>query len=102
MRQRVLSFVLFFALASAARADDWPRFLGPFGTSVSTEKGILSPWPKEGLKIVWHKEVGIGYCMPAISKGNLYQFDRKGKLARLTCMDAKTSEEHWTFEYPSV
>src|ERR1700722_1353348 len=29
---------------------DWPKFLGPAGTSVSPEKGLL-PWPKQGLRI---------------------------------------------------
>ena len=31
--------------------------------SISTEKGIISPWPKDGPKILWHKEVGAGYGM---------------------------------------
>jgi outer membrane protein assembly factor BamB len=85
-----------------AQGSDWPRFLGPLGTSVSTEKGILSPWPKDGPRVIWHKEVGAGYGMPTISKGKLYHFDRNGKNARLTCMDARTGEAHWSYEYPSV
>src|SRR5262245_15464776 len=44
--------------------NDWPAFLGPLGTSVSTEKRIISPWPKEGLKVLWHRKLGIGYAMP--------------------------------------
>ncbi len=85
-----------------AEGSDWPKFLGPLGTSVSTEKGILSPWPKEGPKIVWHKEVGPGYAMPTISKGKLYHFDRNGKTLRLTCLDAKTGAHLWEFDYPSI
>src|SRR5262249_8778831 len=54
---------------SANMGNDWPCFLGPLGTSVSTEKGIISPWPKDGLKIVWHKKIGTGYCAPTIRKG---------------------------------
>ena len=48
---------------------DWPKFLGPLGTGVSNEKGILSPWPKQGPRVVWHEPLGIGYGAPAISDG---------------------------------
>src|SRR4051794_6173574 len=56
--------------------SDWPSFLGPTGDSVSSEKGIVTPWPKHGPRIVWHKGLGIGYGMPAISLGRLFVFDR--------------------------
>lgn len=85
-----------------AQGSDWPRFLGPLGTSVSTEKGIITPWPKGGLKFVWQKQVGAGYGMPTISNGKLYHFDRNGKNLRLTCMDAKTGASLWTHEYLSI
>src|SRR5436190_647013 len=65
-------------LRTRKTGSDWCRFLGPLGTSVSTEKGILSPWPKEGLRVVWQKPVGTGYGVPAISRGRLFQFDRHG------------------------
>src|SRR5262249_38394259 len=55
--------------AGTSSGSDWPGFLGPLGTSVSPEKGIIAPWPKKGLRIVWHKQVGTGYGMPSISKG---------------------------------
>jgi outer membrane protein assembly factor BamB len=86
---------------SGKSGSDWPCFLGPLGTSVSTEKGIISPWPKEGLKIVWHMKTGTGYGAPSISKGKLFLFDRHGKNARLTCMNRTTGEFIWKFEYPS-
>src|ERR1700722_2995860 len=82
-------------------AIDWPQFLGPLGNSISTETGIIAPWPKDGLKIVWTKKVGIGYSMPTISNGKLYHFDRHGDNARLTCMNSLTGVEHWRFEYPT-
>jgi outer membrane protein assembly factor BamB len=87
--------------AALAQGSDWTKFLGPLGTSVSTEKGI-TPWPKDGPKILWQKELGPGYGMPVIAKGKLYQFDRNGKNLRLTCMNARTGERIWDFEYLSV
>jgi outer membrane protein assembly factor BamB len=103
---RTCSLVCALAVAipslASAQGSDWPKFLGPLGTSVSTEKGIISPWPKDGPKILWHKEVGPGYGMPTIGKGKLYHFDRAGMNLRLTCMDARTGESRWTYEYASV
>ena len=65
-------------LRTRQAGSDWPRFLGPTGDSVSPEKGIIAPWPKEGLRVVWHAEAGRGYGMPTISRGRLFLFDRVG------------------------
>src|SRR5262245_30309960 len=40
-------------LRTRKTGSDWATFLGPAGTGVSTEKGIIAPWPKEGLRVVW-------------------------------------------------
>jgi outer membrane protein assembly factor BamB len=80
---------------------DWPRFLGPLGTGVSPEKGIISPWPKDGLRLVWYRDIGTGYCMPSIARGRLYLFDREKDNARLSCFKSETGEFLWKFEYPT-
>jgi outer membrane protein assembly factor BamB len=86
-------------LRTRTTGSDWPRFLGPTGDSISTEKGILSPWPDKGPRIVWHKRLGTGYGMPTISRGRLFLFDRVGDRARLNCWRSETAEPLWTFEY---
>jgi outer membrane protein assembly factor BamB len=97
-------------------AEDWPKFLGPNATSVSDEKGIITPWPKSGLRLVWHRKLGTGYGAPSIRNGKLYVFDRaiekvmvedkigyrETKNARLTCLDARTGKHHWDFTYPTA
>jgi outer membrane protein assembly factor BamB len=82
--------------------SDWPQFLGPTGDSISSEKGIIAPWPKEGLRLVWQRELGTGYSMPVISKGRLYQFDRVANSERLSCLKSETGEPLWEFTYPST
>jgi outer membrane protein assembly factor BamB len=79
--------------------SDWGPFLGPLGTSVSPEKGIIAPWPKEGLKIVWHKKLGTGYGPVAVSKGKVFLFDRHEDKARLSCLKADSGALVWKFEY---
>jgi outer membrane protein assembly factor BamB len=115
-----VSFVLFVDDVPV-RASDWTQFLGPFGTSVSPEKGIIAPWPEKGLRVVWHKELGSGYGAPAVRGDRLYICDRAaervplppdpegrrgiglrdGKMSRILCLDRKTGKEIWTFEYPT-
>jgi outer membrane protein assembly factor BamB len=81
---------------------DWPVFLGPTGDSISSEKGLKVPWPKEGLRPLWKVAVGEGYGAPSISKGRLFVFDRVDNSARLRCLKAETSEFLWKFEYPTT
>lgn len=88
-------------LGTRRAGDDWPGFLGPAGTSVSRETGIIAPWPAKGLRLVWQKPVGIGYGMPAVSKGRLFHFERRSNKARLLCLKAETGDFLWKFEYPT-
>jgi len=84
-----------------ATGSDWPRFLGPTGDSVSTEKGMLNPWPEKGPKIVWQLPVGDGYAMPSIARGKLYLFDREKNTARLRAINSETGQPLWEFTYPT-
>lgn len=79
--------------------SDWPSFLGPTGNSVSTEKGIITPWPRDGLRLVWHMKTGEGYAVPAISDGKLFLFDRHGENMRLSALERDTGKLIWKFEY---
>jgi outer membrane protein assembly factor BamB len=88
-------------LGTRKQGVDWPRFLGPVGTGVSTETGILTKWPKEGLRVVWSKNLGEGYAMPAVSRGRLFVFDRVRDNQRLQCLKSETGDALWTFRYPT-
>jgi len=81
--------------------SDWPTILGPTRDGVSTEKGILTTWPKEGLKKLWECDLGQGYAPPVTADGKLYHFDRFGDAARLTARNAETGELLWKYEYPT-
>jgi outer membrane protein assembly factor BamB len=86
-------------LGTRKAGSDWPSFLGPTGDSVTGEKGILTPWPKEGPPLVWEKKVGTGYSVPSISRGRLFLFDRIRNRCRLSCWKSETAESTWTYEY---
>ena len=72
----VLTAALVLASVTPLCAGDWPTILGPTRDGVSTEKGIIAPWPKEGLKKIWDCELGIGFAPPVIADGKLFHFDR--------------------------
>jgi outer membrane protein assembly factor BamB len=88
-------------LGTRKAGSDWPQFLGPTGDNVSTEKGILTPWPKDGPPLVWQMKLGSGYSAPTISRGRLFIFDRIRDRARLNCLKSETGESLWTFDYPT-
>ena len=87
--------------AAALPGTDWPRFLGPNQDSVSTEKGIIAPWPKAGLGKVWDCPLGIGFAPPVVAAGKLFHFDRHDDSCRLTCRVATTGKLVWEFDYPT-
>ncbi len=90
-------------LGTRAAGVDWPRFLGPTGDSKSPEKGLVTPWPAQGPRIVWQREIGTGYGIGSISHGRYYHFDRVDEngqgQARLSCLNAETGENLWEFSY---
>lgn len=84
-----------------AVGSDWPTLGGPNGDFSSPEKGILTDWPRAGLKKLWAVPLGEGYAPPVVAGGRVYHFDRFGDAATLTCRDAATGAEKWKYSYPT-
>jgi outer membrane protein assembly factor BamB len=80
---------------------DWPRFLGPTGDGKSPETGILTDWGECGPPVVWHRELGASYGIGSVWQGRFFQFDRYEDQACLRCLDRRTGEPLWKFEYPT-
>jgi outer membrane protein assembly factor BamB len=112
MRRATLAALL---LAAAARADDWPQWMGPTRDDHWAETGILQKFPAGGPKKLWFHPVGGGYSGPAVVAGKVFVTDyqstdadrgnnpavmtkRNGK-ERVLCLDAGTGKELWKFEY---
>jgi len=84
--------------------SDWPRFLGPTDDGKSPETGILTDWGESGPPLVWEHVTGEGYAGPVVADGRLFffDFDRRRRQARLTCLNAATGAELWKREYSSI
>ena len=81
--------------------EDWAEFLGPTGNGRSSLKGMAVPWPAAGPRIVWHCELGEGYCGPAVAQGRCVICDRVGQEIRVRCLAAETGRELWQQRYPT-
>src|SRR5262245_59777723 len=110
------SCVVFAALvaATAARADDWPQWMGPRRDGTWAETGVLTAMPPGGPKRLWSAPVHGGYAGPAVAGGKVFvtDFDAgvvggdPGKRAtlsgneRVLCHDTKTGGKLWEHKYP--
>ncbi len=104
--------VLATNLVSAA---DWPQWMGPNRDDDWTETGILEKFPESGLEFPWRKPINGGFAGPAVASGRVYVTDylrssgddkpvptRRNDLQgkeRVLCLDAKTGDEIWKYEY---
>jgi outer membrane protein assembly factor BamB len=87
-------------LTSAARAEDWPQWLGPKRNGASAE--VVSPWKADAPpKKLWDCLVGPGYSVPVVSAGRVFIHERvkENDEERVFACDAKTGKELWSDTY---
>jgi outer membrane protein assembly factor BamB len=85
-----------------ASASDWPQFLGPTRNGVYAGPALAASWPKDGPRVVWQRKVGWGFSGPAIASGKLILFHRIDEKETVECLDAKTGQALWSFDYPTA
>jgi outer membrane protein assembly factor BamB len=83
------------ALSNIAAADDWPQFLGPNRTGISSERGLLDKWPAAGPKEVWRATGGVGLAGLAVSRGRLVTLVQKDGKQWVIALDAKSGKLQW-------
>jgi outer membrane protein assembly factor BamB len=95
----MMQMMVIVLIATPARADDWPQWLGMKRDGGTTE--IVKPW-KAPLKVLWKESVGEGHGGPVVADGKAYLFHRTpGKDEEtLTAFDAKSGKKIWDQSYP--
>lgn len=78
---------------------DWPIFLGPHGTGISDETGLIDAFPEGGPKVLWDKQVGTGYSSPSIKGNLLVVHHRMRDLDVIEGVQADSGEALWKYEY---
>ena len=97
-RQRITGLFL-VCLASFAFATDWPRWRGPDGNSISTEKDWDALAVNDQNKPLWTAQVGRGFSAVTVADGKAVTIGNIKDMDVIFCFDAQTGKELWKYEY---
>ena len=80
---------------NATATSEWATWLGPDGTGISREQGLISTFPDDGPKILWRAKLGTGYSGIAVSRGRAFTlFGHEGR-EYAVCFDDAEGERIW-------
>ena len=94
--------VLAMSALQPSEAADWPRFLGPDQTGISTETNLLFDWPETGPPVLWSYRTGPSYSTPVVSAGIAIVFHRVGDEEVVDALDAQTGKRRWRHAYATT
>ncbi len=113
---RTTLVLLLSSLSAPVVADEWPQWRGPQRDGVWRESGLPSGLTDREVSVRWRVPVALGYAGPAVAGGKVYLFEyeqsageienrpnARAKLEgqeRLRCLDARSGDELWKYEYP--
>lgn len=84
-------------------ASNWPRFRGPNGTGISTDKGVPVTWDAQG--ILWKAAIaGSGNSSPIVWDGRVFlqTASPDGKMRKLLCLDLNDGKTLWEQSAPGT
>src|SRR5262245_58296297 len=94
---RVLAPMLVFAAVSDSDEPSWPQWQGPRRDNISTEKGLLSSWPKDGPELLWRvDDLGGGYSTPTFDQGMIFGMSYQGDDGVVWARSLKDGKPIWT------
>jgi outer membrane protein assembly factor BamB len=99
-RYTLVGLVL-IALATSARAGDWPQILGPDRNGSARDEKINVNWPSDGPPVVWEHRVGSGFAGPVVQGSVLIVYHRVGSEEVAEGLDAKTGQVFWEKRFPT-
>jgi outer membrane protein assembly factor BamB len=91
---RNLSVIFLLLLAFPLHASDWPRFRGPDGTGVSTDKNLPASIDRNQ-NLLWSAKPPTGNSSPIVVNGRLYLTAHLADQRIVLCFDSKTGKELW-------
>jgi outer membrane protein assembly factor BamB len=96
--QGFIGLVLLASVAAAAHAQDradWPQFLGPQRSGISSEVGLIDKLPDGGPKVLWRAKGGVGMSGVAIAGGRALTLVQRDSQQWLIALDAATGKPLW-------
>lgn len=102
MSRAVLSWLCgAFIGISAAHAGDWPQVLGPARNGIASDEHLLTAWPEDGPRTLWHRPVGDGFSGVAVAQSRAIVFHRIRDEEVVEALDAVTGQSHWKVSFPT-
>ncbi len=93
-------WMVMLAAPAIAYASDWPNWRGPQQSGVSQEEGWSPRFGEDGPRVLWEKEIGIGYSAASVKDGRVYIAGWRDGQDTLHCLDAATGQTVWTHRSP--
>jgi outer membrane protein assembly factor BamB len=86
-------------LVSFVFAADWPRWRGPNGNGISTEKDWDALAVNDQNKPLWTAEIGTGFSSVVVAEGKALTMGNIKNTDVIYCFDVQTGKELWKYEY---
>ena len=75
-------------------ASDWPRFRGPDGTGISTDRNLPAEISKDR-NVLWNQKTLKGNSSPIVARGRVWLTGWDGEERVVMCYDATTGAAVW-------
>ena len=82
-----------------AGGEDWPQWRGPNRDGTTQESAWRATALADGPKVVWRKDVGVGYSAVSIKGKFLYTMGNVGNRDIVYGLDVATGAELWQHSY---
>lgn len=82
-------------VATDVPAADWGEFRGRLRDGHYRGTPIVTEWPKDGLKPLWHQPIGGGYASFAVAGSRAFTIEQRGGQEVVTAYDVNTGGEVW-------
>lgn len=102
MKAICLPSVALLALGSLSHGQDWPQFRGPSRDGAVPGRATLAPFPSSGPEPVWERAVGAGFSAPAVARGRLVLFHRRGREEIVEAIGVADAKTVWKFSYETT
>ncbi|HKO98463.1 MAG TPA: PQQ-binding-like beta-propeller repeat protein [Pyrinomonadaceae bacterium] len=115
MKSRLLTSIAALCLCSlvvsvsssinvGAATGDWPQWRGPERNGISSDRGLLKEWPKEGPKLLWQvDDIGDGYSTPSVVGSRIYLMSNRGMENEFVqALSTKDGKPIWTTRVGNV
>lgn len=88
--------VLFCLAVSISRGEDWPQFLGPARTGISSDTQLVDSLEAPELTVAWKVPGGVGMSAVAVKGNDAITLWNSDENQLLVALDATTGENRWS------